>query len=136
MLKRFRIGLVAVLVVSLAAIYGTPAMAKKDGKKKAEVQYNCKKSRVKPQHIEVGCDKHDERADLRRVEYKDKDYGDNKVRGKADFSAGTGGNNKVKLRFKKLKKCKGEQVYRRVTVKFKNAPPSSHDKTEKYKFDC
>jgi hypothetical protein len=138
MLKRFKFGLVAVLVVAIAAIGGTPATAKKkDGKKdKAQIEYNCKKTRVKPQHIEVGCDKKDERADLRRVEYQDKDYGDNRVRGKGDFSAGTGGSTKVKLRFKSLKKCKGEEVYRRLTVKFKGSPPSSHSKTEKYRFDC
>jgi hypothetical protein len=140
MLKRFKLGLVAVLVVALAAAYGVPAMAKKDGKKdgkdKAEVQYNCKKSRVKPQHIEVGCDKRDERADLRRVKYRDRDYGDKRVRGKGDFSAGTGGSTKVNLRFKNLRKCKGDQVYRNVTVKFKNTPPSGHSNTEKYRFDC
>jgi hypothetical protein len=139
MVRTLKLGLVAALVVALSALGGLPAVAKdkgKGGKNKVEIQYNCKKTRFKPKHIEVGCNKHDSRADLRRVEYRDKDYGDKRVRGKADFTAGTAGNNKVDLRFKKLKKCKGDKVYKSVTVKFKNSAPSGHSKSEKYKLDC
>lgn len=141
MLKRFKLGLVAILVVVLSVAGGAPATAKKKGddkKGKAEIEYNCKKSKVKPQHIEVGCNKKESRADLRRVEYRDRDYGDKRVRGKGDLSVPGAADNpyKASLRFKRLRNCHGKENYRQVTVRFRGSPPAGWDRSEQYRLDC
>jgi len=128
--------LMALVAMSLTlAVTGT-ATAKKDGKRADTfIENDCKKLTQKPRHIELACGKKKSRQDdteLRKVKYRNKQYGKNNVRAKANLHQRdvTNGRTQVKLRFKNLKKCAGKhakgnadnksQVYRKVKIKYKD----------------
>ncbi|MEA2347205.1 MAG: hypothetical protein QOG62_992 [Thermoleophilaceae bacterium] len=132
--------LAAVAAMSLGAGVG-PAVAKKhDGKRNNTfIENDCKRLAQKPRHISLDCGKnkrHSDDSELRKVRYRNKNYGKNNTRARANLHiAGvTTGRTQVKLRFKNLKKCtnkhtkgggvdKKSEVYRKVNVKLKNPAP-------------
>jgi hypothetical protein len=140
MIKRFQLGLVALIVLALSVTGASPALAKDKGKNDdVKIQYNCKKSRVKPTHVELGCHhRHTSKTVLRRIKYRSKQYGNKNVRGRADISLPniTGNPQKVKVRFKRIHNCKHHKSYRRVTYKFRKAAPAGYNKRDTVKLGC
>ena len=133
--------LAAVAAMSLGAGVA-PATAKKNGNGKRANTYienDCKRLAQKPRHIDLACGKNKKNQDdtqLRKVRYRNKAYGKNQVRARANLHQRdvTNGRTQVKLRFKNLKKCankkakgggvdKKSEIYRKVTVKYKNPAP-------------
>jgi hypothetical protein len=129
--------LIAILAMSLTVAIG-PATAKKNGNgKRADtfIENDCKNLAQKPRHIELACGKKKSRQDdteLRKVRYRNKSYGKNNARARANLHMRdvTNGRTQVKLRFKNLKKCAGNhthgkadkksEIYRKVKIKYKN----------------
>jgi hypothetical protein len=129
--------LMALVAMSLTlGVTGTASAKKKDGKRADTfIENDCKRLAQKPRHIELNCGKKKSRQDdteLRKVRYRNKQYGKNNVRARANLhiKGVTNGRTQVKLRFKNLKKCAGKhangkadnksEVYRKVTIRYKN----------------
>jgi hypothetical protein len=96
--------------------------------------------RAKPTHVELGCGhhRHHNKQDLRRIHYRGGQYGRNKVRGRADVSIpSTAGNpHRVKVAFKRLRKCGKREAYRRVTYKFSRGVPSGEKRSNTFRLGC
>ncbi len=148
---RFKyVGVVAAVVaMSLSAGVGSAAAGKNDGNRNNTfIENDCKRLAQKPRHISLDCGKnkrHSDDSELRKVRYRNKNYGKNHTRARANLHVAgvTNGRTQVKLRFKNLKSCtnkhtkggkvdKKSEVYRKVTVKLKNpAPGQRKRRTEK-----
>ena len=129
--------LMALVAMSLTlAVTGTATAKKKDGKRADTfIENDCKNLAQKPRHIELACGNRKARQDdteLRKVRYRNKSYGKNNARARANLHIRdvTNGRTQVKLRFKNLKKCAGKhdgkadkdsEIYRKVKIRYKDA---------------
>lgn len=144
--------LMALVAMSLTLAVTGIATAKKNDGKRADtfIENDCKNLAQKPRHIELDCGKNKRSQDdteLRKVRYRNKQYGKNSVRARANLHQKdvTNGRTQVKLRFKNLKKCAGKkakgkadkdsEVYRKVQIKLKNPAPGQKKRTNE-KLGC
>lgn len=137
---------------------------KKNGKRADTfIENDCKRLAQKPRHIELACGqsrRNQDDVELRRIRYRNKQYGKNNVRARGRLHVeGVAGRNKVKLRFKNLKRCgrgnnrrnnnggnnggrnnggrnNRDQVYRKVTIKFQGGQPAGLKKRYNERLGC
>ena len=113
------------------------------------IENDCKRLAQKPRHIELACGqsrRNQDDVELRRIRYRNKQYGENNVRARARLHVkDVSGIGKVKLRFKNKKNCarkgkgsadRNDAVYKKVTIKFKGNAPAGLRKRYNERLGC
>jgi hypothetical protein len=134
------------LVVGLGS---APATAKNKNKDdKVFIQTNCKKNlKETPRHIDLNCRRGHRRHKGQNIKLKrlhwQHNWGNNRARGKGKISIPDSPPNprNVKVRVKRVHTChkggnKGDDIYRRIYVTFRGAPPPGWSKRVTERLDC
>ncbi|MBA2763584.1 MAG: hypothetical protein H0U42_02715 [Thermoleophilaceae bacterium] len=142
---------VAALSLSVGLGSATAEHNNNDDGKRANtyIENDCKRLTQKPRHIELACGqsrRNQDDVELRKVRYRNKQYGKNNVRARARLHVeGVSGKNKVKLRFKNKKNCarkgkgsadRNDPVYKKVTIKFTGGQPAGLKKRYNERLGC